>query len=114
MAGVTRGNRKRPEDGGHPDPAVLAMLTLLMAYDKNDASAFNQALAEYEHEVSGQLPPEAKTTRFELFFNRFEPFYVCTLMYFVVGVLACVSFLLLCFRARTGRSRCAAPRSGWP
>ena len=85
---------------GAIDPAVLSLVKLLIAYDTQNADGFNQALTDYDREVSSRLPLEAKTTSFEVFFNRFEPFYVCTVMYGIVGVLACVSFLMLCFRAR--------------
>lgn len=96
LAEAVRGD----QTAGKPDPACLALFEVLVAYRQANASAFNQALAEYEREVSGRLPPEAKTARFEAFFNRFEPFYLCTLLYGAVFVLACVSFLLLCFRER--------------
>lgn len=85
---------------GQRDRAAQSLLNVLVAYGKNDAEGFNQSLADYRTAVGDRLPPETRTAGFEAFFNRLEPFYLCTLMYALAAILACGSFLLLCLHGR--------------
>ena len=41
------------------------------------------------------MPGDTKQAGFEVFFNRFQPFYLCMLMYVAVFILACVAWLAI-------------------
>lgn len=79
--------------GGQVNPAVHAWLDILRSYKKNDAEAFNAALKDYEKLLERELPRTVATTRTETFFNAFEPFHKCCVLYIFVFILACVGWL---------------------
>lgn len=85
---------------GKPNPAAHALLNTLDAYTTDDAAKFNKSLADYEKEVATLTPKAAGTADFETFFNRFQPFYIATILYVVIFIMACVAFLLACFQER--------------
>jgi ABC-type transport system involved in cytochrome c biogenesis permease subunit len=66
---------------------------ILSAYAENDAAAFNRALTSYQRHLNEQFPDEAGKADFEVLFNRFAPFYQCTLLYVAVFLLACFAWL---------------------
>jgi ABC-type transport system involved in cytochrome c biogenesis permease subunit len=77
---------------GVENPAALSLATLLQSYRRDDAQKFNQTLDDYRKQVEAQRPSESRRTDFEVFFNHFEPFYQCTLIYVFVFLLACLSW----------------------
>ncbi len=84
--------RAMHDSGGH-DKAVLTYHQLLSAYAKNNSKAFNEALAEYRSLVDARMPKAADKAGLELFFNNFEPFYQCAVMYVLVFLLGCLSWM---------------------
>jgi ABC-type transport system involved in cytochrome c biogenesis permease subunit len=66
---------------------------MLWAYRKGDAESFNRELATYREEITKQKPSEVKKAKFEAYFNHFEPFYQCTLLYVGVFLLTCLSWV---------------------
>ncbi len=86
-----------PQNQGQGNPAAHSLVLLLHSYSHNDAKTFNKTLASYHKEMEKRFPAETGRTDFELFFNHFEPFYQCTLLYVTVFLLAIFSFLMWCF-----------------
>ena len=77
------------------DPAARSFAELLLAYSANDTGAFNSELAAYREGLERRVPTDARTTRFEVFHNDFDPFLVSMILYLVVFALACFGFLFL-------------------
>jgi ABC-type transport system involved in cytochrome c biogenesis permease subunit len=75
------------------NPAALAISRLLMAYAGEKADAFNQELVSYEQWLGEHLADSASKAQFEVFFNRAEPFYCCSLLYVIMFLLVCVSWV---------------------
>jgi ABC-type transport system involved in cytochrome c biogenesis permease subunit len=85
------------QNKGQGNPLAQSLLVMLHAYKQNDVKDFNKTLADYHKDIEKRFPAESGRTDFELFFNHFEPFYLCTLLYVTVFLLAIFSFLLACF-----------------
>lgn len=83
----------REKQQGKQNEAARTVATILFDYGKGDAPSFNRDLASYRVYVDSLQLPETKTTHFEVFFNHFEPFYQCCILYVGVFVLACIGFL---------------------
>jgi ABC-type transport system involved in cytochrome c biogenesis permease subunit len=75
----------------HPGLASLAKLNA--AYVANDATAFNQALAEMNGVVSTLKPGALAKASNELVFNRAQPFFVGLSIYFVAFLVLCISWI---------------------
>jgi ABC-type transport system involved in cytochrome c biogenesis permease subunit len=75
------------------DPNSAAFLGILQAYLRNQPDAFNRNVAEYRDQVTKAMPVEMARSDFELFFNHFKPFYHCAMLYVLVFLLACLSFV---------------------
>jgi ABC-type transport system involved in cytochrome c biogenesis permease subunit len=75
------------------DTAALAVPKMVMAYARNDVKTFNSELAAYHKEIDKPLASDVRHSDVEAFFNHFEPFYQCTLLYVFVFVLGCLSWL---------------------
>lgn len=84
---------KEGQADGHGNPAVMAFLKILVAYKKNSAEEFNSAVADYRKLLEREMPHEMARASTEVFFNAFAPFYVCSLLYGVVFLLACIGWL---------------------
>ncbi|MCH2118385.1 MAG: cytochrome c biogenesis protein CcsA [Pirellulales bacterium] len=98
--------------GKEVNPATVAMSTLLSAYARNDSVTFNRELgkyrtilASYQKELvqqQDQLRAEGMAESemmnqgkidFEVFFNRFSPFYYAAVLYLLAFLLASLSWL---------------------
>src|SRR5260370_37307541 len=73
------------------DPAARSLVRMLMAYGEDKPEEFNTELASYRTWLNEQMPDEVQKANFEVFFNDFEPFYHCTILYVGVFLLACIS-----------------------
>jgi ABC-type transport system involved in cytochrome c biogenesis permease subunit len=78
--------------GGEANPNVQALETILSAYNQDDVKGFNKAVAAYHKEIEKLFPAQTNRADFEAFFNHFEPFYQCSMIYLTVFALACVSW----------------------
>lgn len=78
---------------GDRNPAAIAFVNLLEAYRQGDAADFNAALKDYEKLLERELPRRMAASRTEVFFNAFEPFHRCCVLYIFVFILACVGWL---------------------
>jgi ABC-type transport system involved in cytochrome c biogenesis permease subunit len=81
------------DETGLENKATHLFANILKYYRAGDVRSFNRELADYRSYLNSLNLPETKTIDFEVFFNHFEPFYQCTLLYVCVFVLACLGFL---------------------
>jgi ABC-type transport system involved in cytochrome c biogenesis permease subunit len=90
FAGLKNGAHGKPAN-----PATVAMGTILAAYDKGDAQAFNSELARYQNWLAEHAPNGLDESKidFEAFFNTFEPFYRALVLYLVAFVLVALGWL---------------------
>jgi ABC-type transport system involved in cytochrome c biogenesis permease subunit len=74
-------------------PAQVAMakafLEVLIDYSEGKADEFNPAIKHYRQAVEAKLATDSGRARFEVFFNHFAPFLHCTVLYVLVAILAC-------------------------
>jgi ABC-type transport system involved in cytochrome c biogenesis permease subunit len=80
------------QHGAAANPAVNSLDAILSAYNRGDVTKFNKAVAAYRAEMEKRFPTETNRTDFEVFFNHFEPFYQCTLLYLTVFLLCIASW----------------------
>ncbi len=75
-------------------PAAAAFRQVRHSYLAGQVDRFNDAVADYGKRVTAILSPkENDRVGLELWLNQFEPFYVCCLLYTIVFLLACVSWV---------------------
>jgi ABC-type transport system involved in cytochrome c biogenesis permease subunit len=79
--------------GGDADPAVLTFGTLLMAYADRDTREFNKAVAAYQQVVAPDVSATGASVGFELFFNNFNPFVHCQVLYIIAFLMGCISWM---------------------
>jgi ABC-type transport system involved in cytochrome c biogenesis permease subunit len=87
--------RDMHQNGGNDKPAVL-VLTMVVSYGKGDVQKFNDALTEYQKWLHTNMPAVAETASFETGFNHLAPFLGCMVLYALVFMMGCASFLLMC------------------
>jgi ABC-type transport system involved in cytochrome c biogenesis permease subunit len=82
--------------GQQPEEATLAFNAIIDAFHKNDASAFNGAVARYEGVLASEKPPLWSETRVhqEAYFNYVSPFFVALLLYVAAFLVAIFGWLL--------------------
>ena len=79
--------------GGSVGTPVHLFARMASAYRTSNAAGFNTALAEYRSWLAAhQYTPELAKGQKEHYFNHVEPFYVASLFYVVVFILACASW----------------------
>lgn len=78
-----------------PDPATAAWNQILVNYRKGDVKAFNDAVRDYRRLLASDPPAELKDSRadYEVFFNRFAPFYGSAMLYIIAFVFAALGWL---------------------
>jgi ABC-type transport system involved in cytochrome c biogenesis permease subunit len=79
---------------GDKSEALQGFAQIISTYSKNDVDGFNKSVASYRKLEDQLLPSETAMARFEAFYNHFAPFYQCMLLYVLMFVLACVSWVL--------------------
>jgi len=72
---------------------VIAYATMGNAWQASDAPAFKKTLIEYRSWLDTEVPTETSLSRYEFFFNYFEPFYKSMVIYVTALLLAFVSLL---------------------
>ena len=80
---------------GNKDPLQLkeAMLGLVRFYRDGNVSRFNEILAVFQNWFKSAFPKDLNAAEQETFFNRFAPFYHASILYLIVFVLACLSWI---------------------
>jgi ABC-type transport system involved in cytochrome c biogenesis permease subunit len=79
---------------GQDNPNARSYGKLLLAYAQGKAADFNSELASYRQRLEKQMPEQTYKAGLEVFFNHFEPFYQCTLLYVIVFLLACAGWIV--------------------
>ncbi len=103
-----KGSRTLPQavrdmqETGEEDLNTVSLITLLSAYAANKPEEFNKELDAYHGRLQKTMPDKVHKAEFEVFFNDFEPFYQCTVLYVIVFLLGCCSWVG--FKAPLGRS----------
>ncbi len=69
------------------------MLMLIRFWAKGDAAGFNQTLDAYRQQLGATMPAVTQKAAFETGFNDFAPFYQCAILYVIVFVLTCLSWV---------------------
>ncbi|WP_339681897.1 cytochrome c biogenesis protein [Gimesia maris] len=77
--------------------ATQAWTKMLVAYASDDVSEFNKEVRNYQiwlNKHKADLPyTSLSKVDFEAFFNHFEPFFYCSVLYIFAFVMVCFSFL---------------------
>ena len=78
-----------------PDERVIHWAGMLDAYAEGDAKTFNSEVEQYLADLDNSPPPDTQLNRigFEVFFNRFQPFYLATILYVLAFVMTAFSWL---------------------
>src|SRR5260370_6248709 len=75
------------------DNVAVAMRVMLKAYAEGDQETFTKVGDAFQKALNREMPQTMEAARFEVFFNRYEPFYRCIVLYIWVFVLACLSWV---------------------
>ncbi|QDV48702.1 cytochrome c biogenesis protein [Gimesia fumaroli] len=78
--------------------ATQAWTKILVAYSQGNTEEFNKEVRNYQtwlkkHQADLTDVSLSKID-YEAFFNHFEPFYYCSVLYLIAFILVCVSFLI--------------------
>ena len=78
-----------------PNPAIESLASILHAYAAQDVKAFNEGVAAHKELFNHNEFADVsfKKLYFEQFFHHFEPFYHCSLIYFLAFLLGCFAWL---------------------
>jgi ABC-type transport system involved in cytochrome c biogenesis permease subunit len=75
------------------DPIVKLYASLGDAYRAGDGAAFDQAVDRLTDRIAQSQPTGVKRARYEFFFNAVDPFTHSMVLYVIVFLLACISWL---------------------
>ncbi len=84
------------EQTGRAHPAVVSISRMMSAYQSQLHDAFNRETERYHMWLSRHLPAVMHRANYEVYFNRFQPFYHAIVLYVVAFLIACVSFMARC------------------
>jgi ABC-type transport system involved in cytochrome c biogenesis permease subunit len=79
---------------GQLHPAVGEWATMATAFAANDPKTFNQTLDHYSASLDHDLPKRVWKARVESIFNQLQPFYSAMVLYVLIFILACASWLI--------------------
>jgi ABC-type transport system involved in cytochrome c biogenesis permease subunit len=69
------------------------ILNLLVDFRGNNVEQFNSHVADYRSLLSERIPTELQRADYEAFFDRFDPFLQSQILYVLVFILGCISWL---------------------
>ncbi len=76
------------------NPGVVGWQKMIDAYRSSKPAEFNKALNEYRENCLSFVPQETLAKdRIETAYNRFAPFYQCVVLYVLVFLICCLSWL---------------------
>ena len=81
------------EAHAEPSEAAKRFDNILIAYKNQNPDDFNKAVTEYATMLDQQIPEVTRKARFEVLFNKLEPFYQGTVLYVLAFLLICGSLL---------------------
>ncbi len=79
---------------GKMHPAVLAYAAMASAFEANDAAGFNTAVGTYAGWVQEHFPARVRKSNLESAFNQSQLFYSAMVIYVLIFLLACASWLI--------------------
>ena len=79
---------------GTMHPGVAAWATMATAYQANDPTAFNRAVDSYAGWLQEHFPGRVRKAQVEAVFNQLQPFYNAMVIYVLIFLLACASWLV--------------------
>lgn len=74
-------------------PYATSYASLTMAYRKNQPEMFNRTVEELRERCAADFPDTIGRVYFERLFNQIQPFYLSMLLYILVFLVACFSWL---------------------
>jgi ABC-type transport system involved in cytochrome c biogenesis permease subunit len=86
--------QRQDHEKGADNADVRSLGRLLLAYADNKPEQFNSELASYRQRLQERMPDEIQKADLEVFFNHFNPFYQCMILYVAVFLLACVGWMV--------------------
>lgn len=84
----------RLSSGNQLNPFLAGYAELASAWRTGDTARFEQNAHDLIARFERTVPVEADRASFERMFNRLQPFYNCSILYLIVFLLACASWLL--------------------
>lgn len=78
---------------GQSNPSTRVVAEILLAYREGKPEEFNRKVSDYRDSLEKVYGTDLKKADFEVFFNHFEPFYQCSVLYGLVFVLACCGWI---------------------
>jgi ABC-type transport system involved in cytochrome c biogenesis permease subunit len=84
----------------HLNPLLAGYAEIASAWRAGETARFERGTADLAARFAQTLPKETGKASFERIFNRLQPFYNCSILYLIVFLLACASWLFLpdCFQ----------------
>ncbi|MBA3544759.1 MAG: cytochrome c biogenesis protein CcsA [Chthoniobacterales bacterium] len=79
---------------GNLHPAVPAWATMASAYAANDPATFNATIESYSSWLQQHFPARVRKAKVESVFNQLQPFYSAMVIYVLIFILACASWLV--------------------
>ncbi len=79
---------------GKLHPGVNAWATIATAFAANDSATFNRTVDNYSAELQRDLPRRVWKAKVESVFNQLQPFYSAMVLYVLIFILACASWLV--------------------
>ncbi len=79
---------------GNLHPAVSAWATMATAYSAHDPATFNKTVARYTDWLQEHFSLRLRKARVETVFNQLAPFYSAMVLYVLIFLLACASWLI--------------------
>jgi ABC-type transport system involved in cytochrome c biogenesis permease subunit len=85
--------KDRQQAGSEVPQAAVLLVRCVDDYQHGQASSFNSDVVSYDKYLQENLPDAMQKVRFEAYFNQFEPFYLCVILYVAVLILGFMSWL---------------------
>ena len=79
---------------GNLHPAVPAYATMASSFAANGPATFNAALDSYSNWLEQHFAPRVRKANLESVFNQLQPFYSAMVIYVLIFILACASWLV--------------------
>ncbi len=78
---------------GHPDPIALDYARLVDAYQSGDTGTFDTVMSSLKTDLKKRQGDHYSYGKFEYFLSQFEPFYLSSILYVIVFLVAAISWL---------------------
>lgn len=98
------GEAQSESKSGGENPGIRAFRTLAQSYHNERPDVFNATAQDYVAYFHTLLPGESRRVTAEMIFNWFQPFYHCMVLYVLVFLLICGSWLISPWRATLQRT----------